>query len=49
MEICKYKCKILPNDFDKNVNKLINNGNNEIEIIETVNNIILELKRIVKY
>ncbi|MCL2311472.1 MAG: DUF4037 domain-containing protein [Firmicutes bacterium] len=49
MEICNSNCKILPNGFEQNVNKLINNANNEIKIIETVNNVILELQKIVEY
>jgi len=46
MEICLNKCKILPNIFEKNVNNLIQNINNKLEILETINDIINELKKI---
>jgi len=47
MEICLNKCNILPNGFEENVNSLIQNmDNNESKILETINNIIHELKKI---
>ena len=47
MEICQKECKILPNDFEKNINDLIYPINNDIsQVEETVNTIICELKKI---
>lgn len=45
MEICLNKCNILPNHFEENINKLLQN-NNEALIIENINDIINELKKI---
>ena len=50
MEICLNKCKVLPDGFEKNINGLIQNmGNNESVILEIVNNIIYELKKILAH
>jgi len=47
MEMCLNKCKVLPNGFEKNINGLIQNmDNNELMILEIVNDIIYELKKI---
>jgi hypothetical protein len=47
MEICLNKCNILPNGFENNINSLIQNMNSdESKILETINDIICELKRI---
>ena len=49
MEICLNKCKVLPNGFERNVNSLIQNmNNNESKILETIKNIIYELKKILQ-
>jgi hypothetical protein len=45
MEICLNKCSVLPNHFEENINKLLQN-NNETQIIESINDIINELKKI---
>jgi len=46
MEICLNKCNVLPNGFEKDVNSLIQNMNNESKTLETINGIISELKKI---
>jgi hypothetical protein len=47
IEICLKKCKILPNNFEENINKLFKNiDNNETKITESINNIIYEIKNI---
>jgi hypothetical protein len=47
MEICLNKCKVLPNGFEKNINGLIQNmDKNESKILEIVNDIIYELKKV---
>jgi len=47
MEMCLNKCKVLPGGFEKNINGLIQNmDKNESAIIETVKDIIFELKKI---
>jgi len=47
MEMCLNKCNVLPDGFEKNINGLIQNmDNNESMILEIVNNIIYELKKI---
>ena len=47
MEICLHKCNVLPDGFERNVNSLIQNmDNNESKILETIKNIIYELKKI---
>jgi len=45
IEICLNKCKALPNHFEENINKLLQN-NNETHIIENINDIINELKKL---
>ena len=45
MQICLNECSILPDGFEGNVNNLIQN-NAESGILETINNIIDELKKI---
>ena len=44
MEICLDECKLLPNNFEINVNKLFQNINNIQEINNAINDIIMELK-----
>jgi len=47
MEICLNKCNVLPDGFERNINSLIQNMNdNESKILETLNNIVYELKKI---
>jgi hypothetical protein len=47
MEMCLSKCKLLPDEFEKNINSLIQSmDNNESMICEIVNDIIYELKKI---
>jgi len=46
MEICLNKCKILPNGFERNVNSLIQNMNNNESIMGIIKNIVFELKGI---
>ena len=47
MAICLNKCKVLPEGFEKNINGLIQNmDNNESVILEIVNDIMYELKKI---
>jgi hypothetical protein len=47
MEICLNKCNILPNGFERNINDLIQNmNNNESKILGTINDIIHELKKL---
>jgi predicted nucleotidyltransferase len=43
MQICLNECKILPNNFENNINMLLNNKT------EVINNIIYELKKILNY
>ena len=49
MEICLDKCKILPNNFEGNVNDLIKNMDKDEKIIEIIDIIILELKKVLEY
>ena len=49
IEICLSKCKILPYNFEKNVNSLIKNISNEKRMIDLVENMISELKKIINY
>ncbi|GBU28233.1 hypothetical protein R84B8_01791 [Treponema sp. R8-4-B8] len=46
IEICLSKCKILPNHFEENIDKLLK-YQNETQIIEIINDIINELKIII--
>jgi hypothetical protein len=45
VEICIDNCKILPNYFEENIKKLLQN-NNENQIVKHINDIICELKNI---
>ena len=47
IEICLHKCKVLPNHFEENIYKLLRN-NDETQIIESINDIINELKKLIK-
>ena len=49
IEMCLRKCKILPNNFEKNVNSLIKNINEDKKLIKIVDKMILELKKIINY
>jgi len=46
MEICLYKCDVLPNGFERNVNGLIQNTSNNESMVEILKNIVHELKKI---
>ena len=45
IEICKNKCNILPNGFEENINNLFND---EFKTMKILNNIVNELKKIIK-
>ena len=46
MEICLNKCNVLPKGFEKNVNDLLQNMNNNETTMEAIKNIVNELKKI---
>ena len=46
-EICSKECKILPNNFDINLNQLFENMFND-KITNIINDIILELNAIIE-
>jgi len=47
MEICLNECKLLPNNFEINVNNILQNINSISEMDKSINNIINELKEII--